>query len=250
LAALALFIVGAVPPAESGPLLQGGVVHAEELGPLDPDLKPGKRFQNMPPAPQSSRYGRWYRIPNWYAGIWHREFDTRTFEKDYLTGKSSKRKWLIKDRCNARHGHQMDSTGQIWECADAMGQGIAEGEDEMFYQNVVSYQPVEVTQNKVVFKVLLDLVVVGKQTQVILNAKQTENIQEYTVGENPNVLMVEASMKTFDADGRPVSLEVSHTELSRIGAFEPKEKDPGGRDLHTLFKSYLQANGLTRLMPP
>jgi len=85
--------------------LQGSVRLSETLPPVPPQLRAGVVF-NAGNLPANDTSTGWYRIPSWFAGTWHREFETDTLPNGKVQTQLS--------RVDVQHGHQVDRRKGIW----------------------------------------------------------------------------------------------------------------------------------------
>lgn len=234
---------------QSAPVFLQGFAeeHAEKLAPVDPQLQAGSVF-NEQSIPQVQPNNEWYWIPSWYAGQKH--VDTQTILQDYnfQTGQTTQPNRTVTNRQDLAIGFQADRNGQVWEFKRAPYNATVES-DKLFTTMLVSKRdPLKVTQDCVVLRLLQTSVNVDKRSRRILKTLQEEQINTYTPGPN-GVMNMQMSLKVFGSDGLPQMQEQSVRTVYQTAPFQPIDNYQG-RDMRMLFRSYLLTHGLSSYCPP
>lgn len=234
-----------VKPVAKKPVKLFGIVeHSPELPPVPAHLKAGATI-NVAKLKALTPNNQWFRIPAWFAGTWETRNHTTYYTQSLITGSES----FPSDRQFAvgsgTAGFQKDRKGDIWEFA--YGEYLSIWKLDGGYDlHLVHYrEPTEVTNNKVVMMFRSHQCLITAYTHRVLRTQQTESIQTYTPVGN-GVVRVDASVKAFDEDGKPVRLSKILAYKRRKVPFQPWDK-MDGRDMRKLFNEYLESHGLSDL---
>ena len=218
--------------------LQGGVEHSEELAPVDSRLLPGQVFDQRNLPPQGTTTG-WYLIPNWYAGLWHRETQVNKIRFKNVERVS---------RRDSRRGFQMDELGGIWHYRNEPFTTQVDGGNIVDFKMMFVVEPVAISDRCVAIRAIDTTTSVSKQTNKIVSVKQFESFFS-TVPVSETELYTDASMKAFDSKGRSVG-------ANNKGYFREYKIQPfveinylNGKDLKEDFKLYLRSHGLSDRVP-
>lgn len=106
-------------------------------------------------------------------------------------------------------------------------------------------EPVEVSDSKVVMLYRGRSCLVEAISRIVVNTDQTESIQTYTPAGN-GLTRVDASIKSFDQDGKATSISKVFALRKRTSEFEPWDR-MRGQDLRKLFNEYLESHGMREL---
>jgi len=148
---------GAAPaPGSQGaaPLvLHGSLEHSERLAPVEPQLQAGVVFTAQS-IPQLQANNDWYWIPSWYAGQKHVDSETILRDYSFKTGRTITPNRTVVNRQDLAIGFQPDRNGQVWEFKRAPYTTTVEAGNFFTTMLVRSRDPVSVTQNMVVIKMV------------------------------------------------------------------------------------------------
>jgi hypothetical protein len=230
----------------TGNYLKGSIKHADKLSPLSNLLKAGVTFseQNMPKLTGSTG---WYWIPTWFAGTYSTQKNTTYFYKDLQTGYSEAIDETHTAISKETIGFQKDGKGNLWEYQYGPYRQRVIGDTDFTIQQVQEHEPLEVTGNKVVVRYKGIDVRVDKVTNKIKRTTQNESIQVYTKNSD-NTIKCRSSMKVFDTDGNPLSLQKLYSIKTRIKPFSEVTtyKD---KDMRKDFVNYLVGKKRYDLLP-
>jgi hypothetical protein len=111
-----LFVVFLLAPAawlESQAVpLKATINHTEKMPAVDPLLKPGAQFSLS--ATEEEPQNFWLRIPDWLAGTWQSDNETRVYNEDFRAGKTDSEVVPFKAKSRFTYGQQTDRQGGIW----------------------------------------------------------------------------------------------------------------------------------------
>lgn len=233
--------------AKAPVLLTGGVEHSERLEPVAPQLLPGSVFTNqtLPPVDPNNE---WYWIPGWYAGQKHSDYERILQDVDFRSGQQITPNSLVTNRQDLFIGFQPDKNGQIWEYKRAPYTATVEADSSFQTMFVRVRDPIQVTADRVVIRLVQTSVVVDKSTHRILRTEQQEQFNTYVPVEQ-GVVNVRTSIKSFGADGSPLVQEESAKVVVDRGPFRPVDTYQG-RDMRILFRDFMLARGYGSLLPP
>lgn len=226
-------------------MLSGSVTHHQKTLPqVDPQFRVGATFDQNELLPNSSE--NWYWIPKWLAGKWERTEEKVLYRFDYLTHQETHNPTSINLVEHAEFGVQTDRSGGIWHCRLA-DLGIADRGSYMTVAIVKEQQPVVVSPAMVVVRDRFIQMDVNKETNAIMRVFQSESITRHTQVEL-NLIKTEASVKYFDDNGQPTSMQRNLSFDRRIGSFSPLDKYHG-KDLKSSFRTFLSAHDMHDLVP-
>lgn len=219
-------------------ILHGQVNHSEQLPSLGDGLQAGANFN--PNALAKAKYeSSWFKIPIWFAGTFQSNESTVEYIKDYATGRSSRPNKTVASVGQEVHGFQQDSYGNIWHFYIKSGSSRSEQTGHITFNNIDSYEPVYVSDDKVVLRVLATSLIVDKRTGIIVDSYRREDIKTY----QPNTLAsvkVSYTSKSFDSHGQPRDLQDGVSIQRLIARFHPIDSE-GDQDYKSMFKDYLSA---------
>ncbi len=226
--------------------LQGGIEHDERLPAVSPQFNIGATID--PTALMSETpNNEWFQIPDWFAGTWHADEQTRLSAHDFESEQTDNTPMKIKESSSTVYGTQRDKKGQIWnyiKVPRTEKQVLAHG--AIAYDQATREDALQSDSTQVILKYLYDQLTVSKKDQ-IESVIQIQAINTYSPLQDGLVRM-RASMKSFDADGEPHILQIGEKILKRTAPFQVVDKD-GDLDLKKLFVEYLTKTGRQDLIP-
>lgn len=226
--------------------LQGFAEHAEKLAPVEPQLQAGAVFtqQSLPPVQSNNQ---WYWIPSWYAGQKH--VDTETILQDYSfrTGQMQNSNRVVTNRQDLAIGFQADKNGEVWEFNRAPYTTSVEGDKYFTTMYVRKRDPLKVTRDQVVVRLVQTSVNVDKRSRRILKTMQEEQINSY-VPAGRGVMNMQSSIKSFNADGSPQIQETSTRVVYDSAPFRPIDVYDG-KDMRLLFRDFMLSHRFGNLLP-
>lgn len=238
---------GSVSGTEARPVfLQGGVEHAERLDPVAPSLRAGAIF-NQQALPAAMPNNDWYWIPFWFAGHKHVDYATILRDYDFQTGASVSPNKTVMSRQDLSIGFQADRNGQVWEFKRAPYSTTIERDSFFTTMMVSKREPIKITQDLVILRLVETSVNVDKSSQRILKTEQEEQINTYVPAGN-GLIRMQASIKTFGPDGSPQIQELSSRIIENRAPFQPVDYYQG-LDMRMLFRNYLLSHGFANLLP-
>lgn len=243
---LCLWTASAVPGQNSPVFLKGGVEHSETLPAVPAPLQPGAVFQQGTLGTLPASEG-WRRLPNCMAGSWEeRNYILDKFQ-NFVTGASVAGPRVIQKHQTFVRGYQADNAGDIWDYPPARVQQIAETSTAISYISVRSREVMEISRERMVERATSLQIDVGLESHRIQRVLQTEQITTRQCIQ-PGVVRYTASIKSYSAQGTPMTLEEQRGEeilqkkFTRLNAVN-------GQDLKTSFVNYLASHGLAELIP-
>jgi hypothetical protein len=226
--------------------LEGYVSQLSTPQQISARLKEGSVYA---PADLSNVAGldEWYRIPNWLAGKWRQETLTTTSEYDCVTKKRTDTPLSISALTEDREGWQSDSRGDKWNYQHTPFVSNCDSAScrQIFF--TYSVKPLEVNENRVVKIFKGTGVLVDKTTNIIKQVTSAECIESY-VPIDDSTMICRSCITEFDISGKPLNQRMTYSIYNKIAAFKPSSSDKG-RDVKLSFCNYLQAHGLTHLIP-
>jgi hypothetical protein len=232
-------------PQQSQPL-KIEISHSERLDPVAPELRAGAVFneQLLPPAEPGND---WYWIPYWYAGLKHVDTETDWQDYNFQTGVTINPDRVLLNRQDLAIGFQADRNGQVWEFKRAPYRATIEGQNTVSIMMVRNRDPLLVSQERVVIRLLQTAIIVDKASNRILSSGQTEQINTYFPS-GPGVMTLQSSIKTFGADGSPQLQELNSGIVADRAPFQPIDYYEG-HDMRALFSNYMLSHGYGNLLP-
>ena len=186
----------------------------------------------------------WSRIPNWAGGQWKHQSMTAYYRYNYKQGTKDFAINSFVSKGMSDLGYLADRKGNMWEWDRAHYWAMGEGSTYLVldYHQALETRYKDETQFTIVFHGIR--VVIDKATHKCINVAQTEAVQTYTCPE-PDVMKIASSIKTFDEDGQPQSLQKGIGFSYRIkGAGFTKNSN-----IRNYFAQYLTSHGLAELIP-
>jgi hypothetical protein len=220
-------------------ILEGGVMHSEELAPAETKLRPGAVF-HLDAKLGAKAYERntWFEIPKWMAGTWRYEFQTTTHVYNYQTTTDSRRAFTLRDSASRLFGHQVDSAGHVWQFDQTPYIVTSDGGDCIAYTLRKEVEPVQMDANNLTLKFIAQQIRVNKRTGVIQSTNLIESLQTYSLGETKQVTL-NFSEKIFDVDGKPKLLRDGYASELPVAKFAVTD-NLDGHDLRALFEDFLR----------
>lgn len=141
----------------------------------------------------------------------------------------------------------MDRSGRIWEFKRAPYTSTIDNGNKFTTTIVRSRDPIQVTENNVVIRMLETSVIVDKRSRRILRTMQEEQINYFTpVGQGG--MNLQSSVKSFGANGAPMIQETSVRQVTQIAPFQPINTYQG-MDTRSMFRDFMIARGYGNLLP-
>lgn len=238
-----------VSPMAQAKVLQGEVDHSETLQPLDPSLSVGEIFApSKLPVVENQSPNKWYRIPDWLAGTWHKDSQTDYYRYNYKTNATDTTTRTEEAKATGTWGTQQDPKGIVWQFDPAPFTATVDSGDDFVVQMVRVSEPIQVTDRKFVRRSIDTQVRVSKTNGVIKSVESGEQITTYRP-ENDGLIKRETSAKVFDKDGQPVLLGKSFAYENRVAPFAPQDNYKG-KDMKKLFQDFLSTDSETASVTP
>jgi hypothetical protein len=227
-----------LPLSGQAKLLEGGVQHSERLAPIESQLAPGQLFdpRNLPAQP--SGVVRFFIIPSWLAGSWHKDSQTDFYRYNYLTKETDVTTRTEPARSDGAWGTQIDASGNVWQYDATPFQTTVDTGSEYVVQLVRSMEPVESNDTHFVRRSLDTQIRVDRMTNRIKAVESGEQLTTY-IPEEAGLIKRESSAKVFDQQGLPTLLGKSFCYEKRIAQFTPQDSFQG-KDMKALFAQFRQ----------
>ena len=230
-------------------LLQGGIEHHESLSTVPMELRAGAQISatKMKAMEALVPDNMWTRLPNWAAGSWKCYSQTAYYRYSYKYRSKDFDVDTFMNKGAETMGHQKDRKGDLWEWQRAHYWTVTEGEHHFhlsFHREAeASYKD----EKQFTIHFIGTRLIVDKVTRKIVRTCQMESIQTYTCPDK-GIIRCKSSIKVFDENGLPESLQKSISYRYKIKEYEPWNYDRG-EDIRKLFKQYLTMHGLSDLIP-
>jgi hypothetical protein len=232
-------ILASLGQAGSAKLLVGEVEHAEKLHPVEQTLTPGSLFDpaNLPSPPAGAI--RFFRIPKWLGGNWHKESQTNFYRYNYVTKQTDISVRTEPARADGAWGTQIDEQGNIWQFDATPFQTTVDSGSDYVVELVRSSEPVETGDTHIFLRRSIDTQIrVDKMTSRITSVESGEQLTTY-LPEQDGLIKRESSAKVFDKDGQPMLLGKSFCYETRISPFAPQDTFQG-KDMKALFSEFMK----------
>jgi hypothetical protein len=245
----ASFSAAMVIPGASAKTLVGEIDHSETLQPLDPSIAVGEIFApSKLPTIDNQPSNKWYRIPDWLAGTWHKDSQTDFYRYNYKTNTTDTTTRTEPAKATGTWGTQQDEKGTIWQFDPAPFTATVDSGDDFVVQMVRISEPVDVSDRKFVRRSIDTQIRVSKVNGVIKSVESGEQITTYRP-EGENLIKRETSAKVFDPEGQPILLGKSFAYENRVSAFAP-QNNYKGKDMKKLFQEFLKSDSETASATP
>jgi len=220
-------------------VLKGQIEHSDKLEPVNQALAPGAVFdlENLGPLPDPTIANRWYKVPAWLAGSWHKDSQTDYYRYDFVTKATDITTHVAEARSDGKWGTQQDPQGQVWQFDPAPFVSKVDAGEELVVQLVSHSDPIESGDQQFIRRSIDTQVRVDKQTNVIRSVQCGEQITSY-LPESDGLVKRESSSKVFDRFGQPMVLGKSFSYEKRIAPFAA-QNEYQGKDLRELFQQFL-----------
>ncbi len=229
-------------------VLQAGIEHSASLEPVPPYLRTGAIYDEKLLKSQVKSSRIWYRIPNWLAGTWHRNYELILKSSNpYLD--TPGRKFLSEGDLN--YGYQVDKYNNIWDTTilpsfwDINAHNQA---SEVTKGITFTYKPGDYRNPNYMYLQRDREICMNKFTNRITKIRQNEEIHTITLME-PAVIRVLGSIKWFNDFGLPLYQDQRITFEKLKAPFTPVNFSETGEDLKADFIEYLKNHGLDDLIP-
>lgn len=227
-------------------ILEGSAEHSEALPAEDSRFAAGSIF-DASSLPEFKTGNNWFWLPTWFAGNYKTDTLTRVYRYDYRTGKTDVSRNTAVFRRTEKWGWQQDKLGGVWQYDNTPYQKEVDRGPSKEIQLCKERVPVRITNDSATLRFRITAIIINRETEKIEWTIQSEFLQTYTLV-NPNRIKVDVSAKSFDVNGKPMTLDKSVQYLDRITGFEP-EASYNGKDLRVLFREFLLAKGRADLIP-
>jgi hypothetical protein len=218
--------------------LLGGVEHSESLRPIEQTLAPGQIFdlRNLPS--QGNGPSRFFKIPGWLAGTWHKESQTDYYRYSYITKQTDITTRTGPARSDGTWGTQRQDDGTVWQYDATPFNSTVDSGSEFVVQLVRVSEPVEESDKIFVRRSIDTQIRVDKMTGRIKAVESGEQLTTY-YPEQDGLVKRESSAKVFDANGVAVLLGKSFSYETRVAEFQPQNMYQG-KDVRALFVDFIK----------
>jgi hypothetical protein len=239
-----LCLVAWLSPLVEAKVLVGEIDHSETLQPLDPSLTVGEVFApSKLPSIDALPANKWYRIPAWLAGTWHKDSQTDYYRYTYKTNTTDTTTRTEPAKATGTWGTQQDDKGTIWQFDPAPFTATVDSGDDFVVQMVRTSEPIDVSDRRFVRRSIDTQIRVSKADGVIKSVESGEQITTYRP-EGDGLIKRETSAKVFDPQGQPVLLGKSFAYENRVSPFVPQDVYKG-KDMKKLFLDFLKTESET-----
>ncbi len=227
-----------VTPAIAEPL-KANIEFSESLEPLQAGLREGESMKlKAGTSDTSKRITGWRRVPDWFAGTWHKENTTR-----YVEG----RPVSYQTRADLITGYQQDAKGRIWQPTFTSVAKV-ETDDYVEYQMPQRKTIYENYSTKYVSFSLSTRVRVDKETNQIMSSFQQEDLSVSTPQPDGTVKAV-VECRVFNQNGKVKFEDTIVVIEEKLEDFNPIDEF-NGFDYRQNFIQFLQSKGHPELIPP
>jgi hypothetical protein len=189
----------------------------------------------------------WYKIPAWLAGTFKSTEVTVTSFIDLKSGRKIGLQAPKRNESMAAWGVQKDKQGDIWQYVDLPNQNSAKTDEGIRYSVMVEQEPVESSDSYFTVRRWQRSTIVNASTQRVERTYQTESLVTFTpLGANQ--FRREESVKQFDENGEPVSLQLDWSIWRRTAEFH-NIFVLQHKNMVALFREYLSNHHLSQLIP-
>lgn len=218
--------------------LKANIEFSESLEPLQAGLREGERMKLKAGASdRNKQITGWRRVPDWFAGTWHKEKTTR-----YVEG----RPISYQTRADLITGYQQDAKGRIWQ---PTFNRVAQVETDEYVEYQMQQRPTvyENYSSKYVSFSLSTRVRVDKETNQIMSSFQQEDLSVSTPEPDGSVKAV-VECRVFNQNGKVKFEDTIIVMEEKIEDFNPIDEF-NGVDYRQNFIQFLQAKGHPELIP-
>lgn len=234
-----LCLAAILSPFAQAKVLMGEIDHSDTLQPLDPSLTVGEIFSpSKLPTIDAAPANKWYRIPAWLAGTWHKDSQTDFYRYNFKTNATDTTTRTEPAKATGTWGTQQDDKGTIWQFDPAPFTATVDSGDDFVVQMVRTSEPVDVTDRKFVRRSIDTQIRVSKANGVIKSVESGEQITTYRP-EGEGLIKRETSAKVFNPEGQPILLGKSFAYENRVNSFSPQDTYKG-KDMKKLFQEFLK----------
>lgn len=227
-----------VTPSLRAEPLKAGIEFSDSLEPLKAGLREGQRMNLGAVESGKRNITSWRRIPNWFAGTWHKEKSTR-----FVNGKPVS----YQTRADLITGYQMDAKGRIWQPI-FVNVGKVETDDYIEYQMPQRKTIYAMEKGKYTSFSLSTRVRIDKDTNQIMSSFQQEDLSVSTP-QSDGVVKAVVECRVFNQDGRVKFEDTIEVMEVRVEEFNPID-EYNGIDYRDSFIKFLEASGHPELIPP
>jgi len=234
------------PAYAAPPLLKGRIEHADRLPPVEQTFRAGATL-DLPALQRIEPDNFWHRIPNWAGGTWHTETNEVYFYYDYRTKDKIYPDKTIKARGDETIGWQKDALDNTWEFVYHDYVTVSECNKYWSVHFVKSAELESGDDDSYTMHYMGINAHVAMSDRRIISTSQNESIQTYTL-QQPGIIKCTGSIKTFDSEGNPISLQKNLVFKTRVSPYAPFNSYRG-KDMRKLFAEYLLNHDKAYLLP-
>ena len=201
---------------------------------VDPKLRAGTQFDSSL-LPEKASVSKWFRIPHWMAGVWHREF---------LYDRSGKKK----DSRTRTFGFQTDAVGAVWHWVRVPFRQVNDLRAYQGYSSVRDESMVERTEDSFTLRTNFTSWIVSKRTNIVFQVTQCDQIDVFTK-DTDGSMKVKSSLSSYDQLGRKIGKNYnSHWQETIVKGYVPIDEYKGV-NVKESFIQYLKTQGTNALIP-
>jgi hypothetical protein len=231
--------------SDGKPILKGSVEHSDRLAPVQGQV--GSVFDGAAQLGSVPPKREWYRVPPWLAGSWEADESTQTSYTNYKTDTVNSNIVTSPIQSHDYLGLQRDRLGGVWQIVQVPYISEFSTADSIIKDLHTDDSAISDSDTSLVMRIIATRTTVAKSTNTISNISQMEFIKSYSLA-GPQLVKSETSAKAFDQQGNPIALVKAWAVLHRIAPFAGSDQFDG-KDVRSLFRSYLMEHGLENLVP-
>ncbi len=225
--AVCLFWLSPCLPTE----LKCSLEHQEVL-PEETEYIPGAPFLESQ-LPKIGGVFKWYKVPAWLVGQWHRE------EEVSVGSHGAPQSTISKSKGDMVYGHQTDEDENIWSFyQEPYWQKIDSG-PYLYYKLTKSFTPMWLANGHFAIRTLSDDVKMLKKTGKVEDVCRREEIHEIWRRKDDSKVSALVSIRQFDLKGHPTLTAATHYELSKTGSYREVAFWTEGEDLKASLQYWL-----------
>ncbi len=232
----------------SKPLLRGQLsilrsfIISKKVPPLPMKLRAGNIF-NEKNLPATDKITKWYIIPRWIAGNWHRKYETiLTRDKVILPSQP------ILSQTDYQMGVQKDKHGNIWTLYQTPKISGIDSDKEQVKNITMDLKILNTKNNNLILKTRSFQIYIDKATNRINKVQQNEIVSIYSPI-NSKQFQSLSRVDWYNGEGFLIANDERMSTIDKIKDFENINNLENGFDAKNNFKKILTKFGLVSLIP-
>ncbi len=215
---------------------------SKKIPPLPVNLREGNVF-NEKNLPATDKNTKWYVIPKWIAGVWHRKYETILTRDEVVMPAQP-----ILSQTDYQMGVQKDKNGNIWTLYQTPKISTIDSDKEQVKNITMDLKILNTKNNKLILKTRSFQIYIDKATNRINKVQQNEIVSIYSPI-NSKQFQSLSRVDWYNGEGFLIANDERISTIDKVKDFENINNLENGYDAKDNFRKLLTKFGLVSLIP-